>query len=92
MPQAVAHRAESADGPLQLSRLGREQLPVDARLTVRRGRPYLISTGTQLQLANRALTQRGDLIEFACHEGNYGLRGILSATREEERRAREGDR
>ena len=32
------------------------------QLTVRRGRPYLISTGTQLQRANRALTQRGDLI------------------------------
>ena len=33
--------------------------------------------------------QRGELVEFACHEGNYGMRGILSATREEERRAKE---
>lgn len=32
------------------------------QITIRRGRPYLISTGTQLQLANRSLTQRGDLI------------------------------
>ena len=36
--------------------------------------------------------QPGELVEFACHEGNYGLRGILSATREEERRATEGGR
>jgi len=33
-----------------------------------------------------------DLVEFACHEGNYGMRGILSATREEERRAKEAGR
>ena len=36
--------------------------------------------------------QEGELVEFACHEGNYGLSGILSATREEERRAREEGR
>jgi hypothetical protein len=36
--------------------------------------------------------QPGDLVEFACHEGNYGMRGILSAMREEERRAQEGGR
>jgi hypothetical protein len=36
--------------------------------------------------------QRGDLVEYACHEGNYGMRGILSATREEERRAKESGR
>ncbi len=36
--------------------------------------------------------QPGDLVEFACHEGNYGLRGILSATREEERRKEEAAR
>jgi hypothetical protein len=36
--------------------------------------------------------QTGDLVEFACHEGNYGLRGILSATREEERRSEEASR
>jgi hypothetical protein len=33
--------------------------------------------------------QEGHLVEFACHEGNYGMRGILSAAREEERRAAE---
>jgi hypothetical protein len=32
--------------------------------------------------------QAGDLVEFACHEGNYGMRGILSAVREEEQRAK----
>jgi hypothetical protein len=31
--------------------------------------------------------QDGELVEFACHEGNYGLRGLLSAVREEERQA-----
>lgn len=36
--------------------------------------------------------QAGELVEFACHEGNYGMRGILSAMREEERRAEEGGR
>jgi len=36
--------------------------------------------------------QRGELVEFACHEGNYGMRGILSATREEEKRAKEPGR
>jgi hypothetical protein len=34
--------------------------------------------------------QEGPLVEFACHEGNYGLRGILSAERADERRAAEG--
>jgi hypothetical protein len=29
------------------------------------------------------------LFEYACHEGNYGLAGILEGAREEERRARE---
>ena len=33
--------------------------------------------------------QNGQLVEFACHEGNYGMRGILSAMREEERKAAE---
>jgi hypothetical protein len=36
--------------------------------------------------------QSGDLVEFACHEGNYGMRGILSAEREEEQRAKETGR
>jgi hypothetical protein len=31
--------------------------------------------------------QEGPLVEYACHEGNYGLSGLLSAAREEERRA-----
>jgi hypothetical protein len=31
--------------------------------------------------------QEGELVEFACHEGNYGLRGLLSAARAEEREA-----
>ena len=29
--------------------------------------------------------QAGELVEYACHEGNYGLPGLLSAEREEER-------
>lgn len=33
--------------------------------------------------------QPGPLVEFACHEGNYGMRGILTAAREDERRAAE---
>ena len=32
-------------------------------------------------------TLRGQVYEFACHEGNYALRGILSGAREEEKRA-----
>ena len=31
---------------------------------------------------------RGELYEYACHEGNYSLRGMLSATRAEETRGR----
>jgi hypothetical protein len=34
--------------------------------------------------------QNGDLVEYACHEGNYGLPGLLSAVREEEKKAAEG--
>jgi hypothetical protein len=34
--------------------------------------------------------QAGQLVEFACHEGNYGLSGILSAQRADEQRAAEG--
>jgi len=33
--------------------------------------------------------QEGQLVEFACHEGNYGMPGQLSAQRAEERRAAE---
>ena len=36
VPQAVAHGAQFADRPVQLVRLGREHLPVDARPPVRR--------------------------------------------------------
>ncbi len=36
--------------------------------------------------------QNGQLVEYACHEGNYGMRGLLSGTREEERKAAEGKR
>jgi DNA-directed RNA polymerase subunit beta' len=34
----------------------------DKSLTLRTGRPYLISSGAQLQVENRSLAQRGDLI------------------------------
>ena len=34
-----------------------------------------------------SMTKRDDAIfEYACHEGNYGLSGILSGTRAEEAR------
>ena len=36
--------------------------------------------------------QTGQLVEYACHEGNYGMRGMLSAMREEEKKAAEGKR
>jgi hypothetical protein len=29
----------------------------------------------------------GDIQEYACHEGNYGLQNILAGAREEERQA-----
>jgi len=29
----------------------------------------------------------GDLVEYACHEGNYGLRNILEVARDEEKAA-----
>jgi hypothetical protein len=35
--------------------------------------------------------QAGEIVEFACHEGNYGMPGLLSAVREDERRAAEGN-
>jgi hypothetical protein len=35
--------------------------------------------------------QEGPLVEYACHEGNYGLSGLLSAAREEERAAEGGE-
>ena len=35
--------------------------------------------------------QAGPLVEFACHEGNYGLRGLLSAARAEERASENGN-
>ena len=34
----------------------------------------------------------GPIYEFACHEGNYGLRGILSGARYEEKAAENADR
>jgi len=32
----------------------------------------------------------GEIYEFACHEGNYGLRNNLSGARAEDKRAAEG--
>ncbi len=32
-------------------------------------------------------TAEGELYEYACHEGNYGLRNILENARDEERKA-----
>ena len=34
-------------------------------------------------------TAEGELYEYACHEGNYALEGVLSGARFEESRARE---
>ena len=34
----------------------------------------------------------GPLYEFACHEGNYGLAGILAGARAEEKKAAETGR
>ena len=31
------------------------------------------------------------MFEYACHEGNYGMHGILAGAREEERQAEQGD-
>jgi hypothetical protein len=33
-----------------------------------------------------------DVYEYACHEGNYGLEGILAGARDEEKRAAQGAR
>ena len=35
--------------------------------------------------------QQGPMVEFACHEGNYGLSGLLSAARADEQAAEAGD-
>jgi hypothetical protein len=37
-------------------------------------------------------TGEGELYEYACHEGNYGLRNILENARDEERKAAAGAR
>jgi hypothetical protein len=37
-------------------------------------------------------TAEGELYEYACHEGNYGLRNILENARDEERKAAGGSR
>jgi hypothetical protein len=37
-------------------------------------------------------TAEGELYEYACHEGNYGLRNILENARDEERKAAEASR
>jgi hypothetical protein len=36
------------------------------------------------------MTANGGVYEYACHEGNYGLEGILAGAREEERQAAAG--
>jgi hypothetical protein len=36
------------------------------------------------------MTSKGGVYEYACHEGNYGLEGILAGAREEERQAAQG--
>jgi hypothetical protein len=32
------------------------------------------------------------MYEYACHEANYGMEGILRGARAEERRARDGEK
>jgi hypothetical protein len=56
---------------------------LDFRLTVE-------DPATWTQPWTAALTMRpseGDLIEYACHEGNYGLRNMLEVARDEEKAA-----
>jgi hypothetical protein len=53
---------------------------------------HVIDPGTYLADYTRRIifdSSPGEIYEYACHEGNYGMRNILSGHREEERRARE---
>jgi hypothetical protein len=48
------------------------------------------ATFTAPVTGEQALNRSKDLIyEYACHEGNYALRGILAGAREEEKAGRE---
>jgi hypothetical protein len=53
---------------------------VDLRLTVED--PTVWTKPWTVALALRP--SEGDLVEYACHEGNYGLRNILEVARDEE--------
>jgi hypothetical protein len=53
---------------------------------------HVIDPGTYVANYIRRIifdSSRGEIYEYACHEGNYGMRNILSGHREEERRALE---
>ncbi|PYS05265.1 MAG: hypothetical protein DMG12_08290 [Acidobacteria bacterium] len=39
---------------------------------------------------SRGIIDAGSLFEYACHEGNYGLEGILKGARVEEEKAKRG--
>jgi len=59
---------QDLDGNVVAPASGRVEA-VDAKsVTIRTGRPYLISNGTQLQMENRALIQRGDLLALLVFE------------------------
>jgi hypothetical protein len=62
-------------------RIGRDN--VDFRLTVQD--PTVWTAPWTVALTMR--TSEGPLIEYACHEGNYGLRNILENARDEEKAA-----
>jgi hypothetical protein len=62
-------------------RLGPDQ--VDFRLTIED--PTVWTAPWTVALTMR--TSEGPLVEYACHEGNYGLRNILEVARDEEKAA-----
>jgi hypothetical protein len=62
-------------------RVGRDN--IDFRLTVQD--PTVWTAPWTVALTMR--TSEGPLIEYACHEGNYGLRNILEVARDEEKAA-----
>jgi hypothetical protein len=50
--------------------------------------PVLFTKAWRAEMSCPAV--KGSLFEYACHEGNYGLPGILAGARREEREARAG--
>ena len=63
-------------------------MTLDHRFTINGPLTFTSSWKVLRPMMRIDISDRRSIFEYACHEGNYGLEGILAGARAEERRAR----